>query len=27
MLGDFFASPRVGQGFRRVRTLIMQPEH
>jgi len=26
MLGDFFASPRTGQGFRRVRALIMQPE-
>ena len=26
MLGDFFASPRVGQGFRRVRALIMQQE-
>jgi len=26
MLGDFFASPRTGQGFRRVRTLVMQPE-
>ena len=26
MLGDFLASPRVGQGFRRARELIMQPE-